>query len=258
MPVFSALSYNVHECVGMDGRRDPCRIADVIKESGADIIGLQEVHSESDGRVESHQMNYLASCCGLRAVPGRFLMRKSGEYGNVLLTRFKILNVERLDLTMPGREPRGAIDADVEIGGDAVRVIVTHLGLRPHERRFQANRLLAALSVERTRMVILLSDFNEWLPSGRALRHLEDRFGKNKRLPTFPSPFPLFGLDRIWVSPPSALIDVSCVRTPLTRIASDHLPLIATIRTPEPEVVGRKVRDHRLDLSRVGSLGEEK
>jgi endonuclease/exonuclease/phosphatase family metal-dependent hydrolase len=233
MPLISALSYNIHECVGWDGRRDPCRIADVIKESRADIVGLQEVHSESDGRVESHQMNYLASCCGMQAVPGGFSMRRNGKYGNVLLTKFKILNVERLDLTMPGREPRGAIDADLEIGGEAVRVIVTHLGLRPSERRFQATRLLTALSDERTRMVILLSDFNEWLPGGRPLRWLEARFGKNKLMKTFPAPFPLFGLDRIWVSPPSALVDVSCFRTPLTRIASDHIPLIATIQRPE-------------------------
>jgi endonuclease/exonuclease/phosphatase family metal-dependent hydrolase len=238
MPVFSALSYNIHECVGWDRRRDPCRIAEIIKESNAAIVGLQEVHSESDGRVESHQMNYLASCCGLEAVPGRFLMRKNGEYGNVLLTRFKILNFEQLDLTIPGCEPRGAIDADLDIGGETVRVIVTHLGLRPSERRFQATRLLSALSDERTRMVILLSDFNEWLPGGRPLRWLEARFGKNKLMKTFPAPFPLFGLDRIWVSPPSALVDVSCFRTPLTRVASDHLPLIATIQTPEPKILG--------------------
>jgi endonuclease/exonuclease/phosphatase family metal-dependent hydrolase len=233
MPTFSALSYNIHECVGFDRRRDPCRIGEVIKESGADIAGLQEVHSESDGRVESHQMNYLAACSGLQAVPGRFLMRRNGEYGNVLLTKFKILNVELLDLTMQGREPRGAIDADLEIGGEPVRVIVTHLGLRPSERRFQVSRLLDALSVERTRMVILLSDINEWLPRGRSLRWLEERFGKSKLMKTFPAPFPLFGLDRIWVSPPSALVDVSCFRTPLTRVASDHIPLIAKIQTPE-------------------------
>jgi endonuclease/exonuclease/phosphatase family metal-dependent hydrolase len=238
MPVFSALSYNIHECVGWDRRRDPCRIADVIKASRTEIVGLQEVHSESDGRVESHQMNYLADCTGLQAVPGRFLMRRNGEYGNVLLTKFRILNVERLDLTMPGREPRGAIDADLEIGGEAVRVIVTHLGLRPSERRFQVSRLLDALSVERTRVVVLLSDINEWLPRGRPLRWLENRFGKNKLMKTFPAPFPLLGLDRIWVSPPSALLDVSCFRTPLTRVASDHIPLIAKIRMPEAEILG--------------------
>ncbi|MGH7769992.1 MAG: endonuclease/exonuclease/phosphatase family protein [Candidatus Binatia bacterium] len=238
MPLFSALSYNIHECIGWDRRRDPCRIADVIKESRADIVGLQEVHSESDGRVESHQMNYLAASCALQAVPGRFLMRRNGEYGNVLLTKFKILNVERLDLTMPGREPRNAIDADLEIGGEAVRVIVTHLGLRPSERRFQVTRLLDALSVERTRMVILLSDINEWLPFGRPLRWLEARMGKHKVMKTFPAPFPLFGLDRIWVSPASALIDVSCFHTPLTRVASDHIPLIAKVRMPEPEILG--------------------
>ncbi len=145
-----------------------------------------------------------------------------------------MLNVERLDLTMARCEPRGAIDADLEIGGETVRVIVTHLGLRPAERRFQVARLLAALSVERTRIVIVLSDFNEWLPSGRPLRWLEERFGKNKLMKTFPAPFPIFGLDRIWVSPPAALREVSCFRTPLTRVASDHLPLKATIALPEP------------------------
>jgi endonuclease/exonuclease/phosphatase family metal-dependent hydrolase len=238
MPVFSALSYNIHECVGWDRRRDPFRIAEIIKESNAAIVGLQEVHSESDGRMESHQMNYFAARTGLQAVPGRISARRNGEYGNVLLTKFRVLNVAQLDLTMPGCEPRGAIDADLDIGGEAVRVIVTHLGLRPSERRFQATRILTALSDERTRMVILLSDFNEWLPGGRPLRWLEARFGKNKLMKTFPAPFPLFGLDRIWVSPPSALVDLSCFRTPLTRAASDHLPLIATIQTPEPKILG--------------------
>jgi endonuclease/exonuclease/phosphatase family metal-dependent hydrolase len=87
--------------------------------------------------------------------------------------------------------------------------------------------------------VILLSDFNEWLPSSRPLRWLEERFGKNNHIKTFPSPLPLLGLDRICVSPSSALLGVSCLRTPLTRVASDHLPLIANIQTPEPEVLGQ-------------------
>ena len=232
MQFFSVLSYNIHECVGLDRRRDPSRIAQIIKESGAQIIGLQEVYSDSSGAEELHQMNYLAAVTGFQAVPGPSLERRNGHYGNVLLTSCKVLAVDKLDLSYPGREPRGAIDADLEINGEAVRVIVTHLGLLPAERRFQVKKLLTAISDQRTRVVILLSDFNEWLPTGRSLRWIHTRLGKTALVRTFPAKFPVFALDRIWVSPSSTLVKLHCLRTPLTRIASDHLPLRATMQTP--------------------------
>jgi len=231
MQLFSVLSYNIHECVGLDRRRDPSRIAQIIKESGAQIIGLQEVYSDSSGAEELHQMNYLAAVTGFQAVPGSSLERRNGHYGNVLLTSCKVLAVDKLDLSYPGREPRGAIDADLEIDGEAVRVIVTHLGLLPAERRFQVKKLLTAISDQRTRVVILLSDFNEWLPTGRSLRWIHTQLGKTALVRTFPAKFPVFALDRIWVSPSSTLVDINCLRTHLTRIASDHLPLRATMQT---------------------------
>ncbi|MGH7795658.1 MAG: endonuclease/exonuclease/phosphatase family protein [Candidatus Binatia bacterium] len=234
MQDFSVLSYNIHECVGLDRRRDPARIARIIKESGAQIVGLQEVHSDSSGAEQLHQMNYLAAATGLQAVPGPSVERRNGHYGNVLLTSCKVLDIQKLDLSYLRREPRGAIDADLDIDGEPVRVIVTHLGLRPAERRFQVKKLLTALSKKRTRIVILLSDVNEWLPTGRSLRWLHTHLGKTALVRTFPSRFPIFALDRIWVSPPAALNDLCCFHTPLTRIASDHLPLKATIRAPVP------------------------
>ena len=116
MQQFSVLSYNIHECVGTDGRRDPSRIARILKESGADIIGLQEVHSDLTGGddEELHQMDYLAKSTGFQAVAGTALQRRNGDYGNVLLTNRRIVNVRKLDLSIRGREPRGAIDADLE------------------------------------------------------------------------------------------------------------------------------------------------
>ena len=230
MEVFSVLSYNIHECVGSDQRRNPARIAEVIKESGAQIIGLQEVHSDPSGAEELHQMNYLAAATGLRAIPGPAVERRNGHYGNVLLTSARVLAVHNLNLSYPGREPRGAIDADLELCGATVRVIVTHLGLLPAERRFQVRKLLLALSEPRAPLVILLSDFNEWLPIGRSLRWIHTRLGKCALLRTFPAVLPVFALDRIWVAPAAALVNVSCVRTPLTRVASDHLPLKALVR----------------------------
>jgi endonuclease/exonuclease/phosphatase family metal-dependent hydrolase len=232
MPILTALSYNIHECVGVDKRRDPRRIASVVKDSGAQIVGLQEVHSDASGADELHQMNYLASATGLEAVPGPALERRNGHYGNVLLTSGKVRAVQKLDLSFSGREPRGAIDADVEFDGEILRVIVTHLGLLPSERRFQVRKLLTALSEKRTRVVVVLSDFNEWLPTGRSLRWIHTQLGKTALVRTFPSRFPIFALDRIWVSPPAALSELNCFRTPLTRVASDHLPLKANIRVP--------------------------
>ena len=232
MQVFSVLSYNIHECVGSDRQRNPARIAEVINRSGAQIIGLQEVHSDASGAEELHQMNYLAAATGLQAIPGPAVERRNGHYGNVLLTSYKVLAVHNLNLSYPGREPRGAIDAELEIGGAIVRVIVTHLGLRAPERRFQVRKLLLALSEPRAATVIILSDFNEWLPTGRSLRWIHTRLGKTALVRTFPAAFPLFALDRIWVSPPAALVKVSRVRTPLTRIASDHLPLKGVIQSP--------------------------
>lgn len=231
MSVISVLSYNIHECVGLDRRRDPARIAEVIKLSGAQIVGLQEVHSDSSGEDHLHQMNYLSAATGLQAVAGPAVERRNGHYGNVLLTGYKVLGVQKLDLSYAGREPRGAIDADLDIGGEPVRVIVTHLGLLPAERRFQVRKLLTALSEQRTRTVIMLSDFNEWLPTGRSLRWIHTHLGKTALVRTFPARFPVFALDRIWVSPAAALVELSCVRSRLSRLASDHLPLRATIKT---------------------------
>jgi endonuclease/exonuclease/phosphatase family metal-dependent hydrolase len=230
MSLVSVLSYNIHECVGCDGRRDPARIAEVIKQSGAQIVGLQEVHSDSSGEDELHQMNYLSTLTGMHAVAGPAVERRSGHYGNVLLTSCKVLAVHKVDLSYRSREPRGAIDADLEINGEPVRVIVTHLGLVTRERRFQVRKLIEILKQQRTRIVLLLSDFNEWLPLGRPLRWIHTELGKTGLVRTFPSRFPLFALDRIWVSPPAALSELCCYRTPLTRVASDHLPLKATIR----------------------------
>ena len=230
MPLIPVLSYNIHECVGCDGRRDPSRIAEVIKQSGAQIVGLQEVHSDLSGEDHLHQMNYLSAVTGLHAVAGPAVERRNGHYGNVLLTSCKVLALHKIDLSYRSREPRGAIDADLDIGGEPVRVIVTHLGLLPAERRFQVRKLLDILKHKRTRIVLLLSDFNEWLPTRRALHWIHTELGKTALIRTFPSRFPIFALDRIWVSPPAALTELSCCRTALSRVASDHLPLKAVIR----------------------------
>jgi endonuclease/exonuclease/phosphatase family metal-dependent hydrolase len=223
-------SYNIHECVGGDGRRDPARIAAVLREIDADIIGLQEVDARPGEASESMQMQYLASTLGHHAVAGTTLLRAGGEYGNAILTRRPVLDVRRVDLTVYRREPRGALDVDLDIDGRTVRVLVTHLGLLPGDRRKQVRRLLDLLGDHPSDVVVLCGDINEWFAVGRPLRWLHARLGRTATVPTFPSAFPVFALDRIWVHPHGALAALTAHASPAARRASDHLPLLADIR----------------------------
>ena len=88
----------------------------------------------------------------------------------MLLTSWHVLDSRLLDLSVSGRDPHGAIDADLMIEGRPVRVIVTHLGLRAAERRYQVRRLLEALSKRQSRFIIVLGDINEWVLRSRPLR----------------------------------------------------------------------------------------
>lgn len=227
---FRAVSYNIHRCVGMDGRKDPGRVAEVIRELGADIVGLQEVDSKrgEDGRFEP--MQKLAKESGFHVIPGETVLRDDEHYGNLLLTGRRVRGeIRRLDLSLPGREPRGAIDVDLDLEGEPIRVLVTHLGLRPRERRVQVRKLLDVLMVEPDRLTIVMGDINEWLPGSRTLRWLHGRLGRSPAPRTFPAFFPLFSLDRIWVWPRRALLSIRAHDSPTARSASDHLPLAADI-----------------------------
>jgi len=225
-------SYNIHQCVGTDGRRLPERVAAVLSEIDADIIGLQEVDARPDFGSESMQMQYLANALGLHAVAGPTILRQDGHYGNALLTRRPVLDVRHVDLTVYRREPRAAIDADLDVDGRVVRMLVTHLGLLPGERRTQVRRLLDVMGGSHPSALVLCGDINEWFDVGRPLRWLNARLGRTGHVSTFPAAFPVFALDRLWVNPRAALTRVAAHATKTARLASDHLPLVADLELP--------------------------
>jgi endonuclease/exonuclease/phosphatase family metal-dependent hydrolase len=223
-------SYNIHQCRGVDGRRDPRRIADVIHGLGADVIALQEVDSWPGTDGEPVQMEFLAHTVGLRAISGPTIERIDGHYGNALLTRLPIVDVAKLDLTVYRREPRGALDVRLDAGGGTLRVIATHLGLLPSERRYQVQRIIETVDEDDRTATVLLGDINEWFVAARALRWLHARFGPGGGGRTYPAWLPLFKLDRIWARPAEALAGFRVHLTSVTRRASDHLPVSASIR----------------------------
>jgi endonuclease/exonuclease/phosphatase family metal-dependent hydrolase len=222
-------SYNIHQCRGVDRKRDPRRIADVIHSLEADVIALQEVDSWPDARGEPAQMAFLAHTNGLSAISGPTIEREDGHYGNALLTRLPIVEVRKMDLTVYRREPRGALDVRLDARGAPLRVIATHLGLLPSERRYQVRRILEAVEEDDQTVTVLLGDINEWFVMGRPLRWLHARFGAGVGGRSYPSWCPILKLDRIWARPTQALGKFRVHTSPVTRRASDHLPVSATI-----------------------------
>jgi endonuclease/exonuclease/phosphatase family metal-dependent hydrolase len=110
-----------------------------------------------------------------------------------------------------------------------LRVVATHLGLRPAERREQVERILRLFSWKEDDRAVLMGDLNEWFLWGRPLRHLHRFFDETPALPTFPSSHPILSLDRMWAHPGTILKKLEVHKTPLARAASDHLPLVATL-----------------------------
>jgi len=229
MPTIRLASYNVHRAVARDRRLDPGLILGVLREINADVYALQEVEAHDTG---GDMLEYLAKGINASPIAGTTMLRHDGHYGNGLLARCHcIVRTELVDLSWREREPRGAISADLDFGdGHLLKVVATHLGLRPAERREQVERLLQLFTWNEQERAVLMGDLNEWFLWGRPLKKLHEYFDETPAVPTFPSGRPMFALDRLWTHPGSILRDLKPHVSPLARLASDHLPLVAEIQ----------------------------
>jgi len=222
-------SYNVHGFVGVDGKRDVVRIANVLRSLDADVIALQEVTFEGSPEQATEPVEFLAELSGFTSVCAPIQRHDGLPFGNALLTKLPMTGTRRICLSYPFREPRTALEVSIDTGERPLRVIATHLGLRPAERRFQVRRILEHVAGDEHSVTVLLGDFNEWFLVGRPLRWLHARFGRGAAVRTYPSRFPLFALDRIWVHPRRALTRFDAHFTQEARYASDHLPVVAQV-----------------------------
>lgn len=238
------VTYNVHKCRGLDRRVRPSRIASVLRETGGDIIALQEVVSirETPQR-ERNQAHYIAEELGFHYCIGENRKHNGGAYGNVVLSRWPLRLVHNYDITWRGREPRGCLRVDIELQTDGdnvhlLHVFNVHLGTAFVERRGQGRRLLSEDILRHPSLKgarIVLGDFNEWthglasrllgaeLESADVRRHLP-------RARTYPGPFPFLHLDHIYYDSSLELERMTLHRTLTALVASDHLPLVADFR----------------------------
>jgi endonuclease/exonuclease/phosphatase family metal-dependent hydrolase len=225
-------SYNVHKCVGVDGRFDPGRIANVIREIGPDVLALQEADSRFGERRGLLDLGWMEREAGLLPVPIGGVSKAHGWHGNVLFFREGVVR-DVHPLRLPGLEPRGALMTELELkDGTVLRVIAAHLGLLNRSRQQQARMILDILSSRDDHPTLLMGDLNEWRLGDRSsLNSLAKTFrGMPAAVPSFPSRLPVLALDRIMSNRPDLIDAVKVHDSALARVASDHLPIKALIR----------------------------
>jgi endonuclease/exonuclease/phosphatase family metal-dependent hydrolase len=222
-------SYNIHKAVGLDGRRDPERIIAVLRELHADVIALQECDRRFGDR-ESVLPKALLEETPWRAAPVARRPRSLGWHGNALLVRKDIAIEVAEPLPLPTLEPRGAIRADLAIQGWRLRVLGAHLDLSGLRRREQIRAMLRHCErCDAACPTVLMGDFNQWGRSRGALREFIAPWQALAIGNSFPSRRPIAPLDRIVHSGEWDCHNVAVHHSALAAVASDHLPVRATL-----------------------------
>lgn len=194
----------------------------------ADVVALQEVGSVPQAKGSDIFRDLLQGWCDWASAEAKTLRTAHGDYGHVLLSKWPLVSVRRLDLSVPLREPRMALLATVRSPKfGELFVAAAHLGLAAWERREQLIRLRTAIDGAGVQPIIVLGDFNQIRRRGFAERILCPPLKPVAPRPTYPSWRPFFPLDRIWCGEP---LVIAGSRTPTEHARlSDHLPLLAHV-----------------------------
>ncbi len=221
-------SYNMRKARGLDQRRDPGRIIDVINGLGAQVVALQEADRRLGERPAALARRMIEDETDFEVVPVAETEVSLGWHGNAVLVHksAKVQNVTRIAL--PGLEPRGAVRVDFE---DGLALVATHLGLLRSSRRQQLERIRHALG--ETERAVIVGDFNEWRMD-RGLEPLAARYDVLSPGHSFHAARPVAALDRLAHTRDLEIRDAGVDQTPLARRASDHLPIWADLQNPAP------------------------
>lgn len=240
-PHLRVMTYNVHSCLGMDGKISTHRIARVIERYDPMIVGLQELDALRPRSRKEEQAQLIADELGMHVSYFPVFRPGTELYGDAILSRvpIEVVRAAQLDTDSHEREPRGAIWVRFQLEGARINFINTHFGLGRFERVAHAADLMGENwigGIELDEPIILAGDFNTF-PNTFPYRTLVSRLHdaqilmRNFRpLKTFSVASPIFRIDHIFVSGHFDVHRIQVPRNHLTRIASDHLPLIADLK----------------------------
>ncbi len=234
--VLRVMTYNVHACIGLDGKHSPERLARVIARYAPDVVALQELdrnRARTDGVDQAHA---IARALDMEYHFHPSFLVEDGAYGNAVLSRLPARLVKAAGLPRTGRrEQRGALWVEVDHAGGKVQILNTHLGLSGRERRVQCRALLgpdwlgdgACLGP-----VVLCGDFNA-MPGSRAYAELTVGLQDAQRASSGPGPRKTYQrvgrIDHVFTTPGMGVMRTFVPHTRLARMASDHLPLVADL-----------------------------
>lgn len=236
------MTYNVHSCVGIDGRHSPKRIARVIGRYQPDIVALQELDIGRKRTGEVDQPHLIAKELEMLYHFHPAIEVAEERYGNAVLSRYPIELVRAMKLPrLASRlklESRGAVWVSVKIGNIRLQVINAHLSFYGPECRHQAKALIGPEWLAHPRCadpVILCGDFNSlpntnpWRTLNGKLRDVQRSLDEHRPLATWFGRYPLGRIDHIFVSPGIKVSAIEVPNTKLDKLASDHLPLIVDL-----------------------------
>ncbi len=234
------LTYNVHGCLGMDGKISTQRIARLIDQFEPGLVALQELDANRPRSGGEEQAHAIAHELGMHLSFYPVFVQGTEHYGDAVLSRWPIetIRMDQLASDSVDREPRGAIWLRVHFDGIPIHFFNTHFGLGRFQRVAHMTDLLGQKwigGVELNEPIILCGDFNmlpKTLPYRAVVSRLHDVQNEIKNFrpqTTFATASPIFRIDHIFVSGHFKVRRVQVPRNHLTRLASDHLPLIADL-----------------------------
>jgi endonuclease/exonuclease/phosphatase family metal-dependent hydrolase len=224
-------SYNIHKGIGLDRRRNPERVLEVLREIDADVIALQEADRRFGSRERVIPHHLLDGHSDWQPVDFGMRAASMGWHGNVILHRKTARVTARGPIHLPSLEPRGAVRADLHTHHDErLRVVGMHLDLSGLWRRRQAAAIIAHVAgCTEKHPTVLMGDLNEWSGAAGCLRDFGRDFAMAPTGPSFHSRRPVGRLDRIMVSHELRIVDCGVHASPAARAASDHLPIWAVV-----------------------------
>ena len=263
-PIVKVMSFNIAHGLGMDGIVDLEKTAEVIEDSCAAIIALQEVDRYfSDRSSFVDQVEWLSERLGMYAAYGANMNfapedseRPNRQYGNMILSKYPIKYVENHLLTQVycpfgNNEQRGILEAVIEVDGSYLSVFNTHLALKDNELAVSIDEILAIVGKSHFPRIIAgdfnASSSNVHIP--KLSRQFKDAFLKMKRGDAYTYPAPYVNKETEEVFWPATRIDyifsdseVEVVQTAVIETAvSDHLPIVADMVLADVKV-GSKER----------------
>ena len=247
---FTILSLNIHKGFALGPKRLVLnKIRDCLRESGADIVFLQEVVGDNQRHQKDlaawpseSQLEFLADSVWHHHAYGKNAIYQHGHHGNAILSAQPFVQWDNIDASIHQFSQRGFLHGTIS---ENIHLICVHLGLLENERKLQTSHLIEYINrtIPDNEPFILAGDFNDW--RGTAHKRLiaqlnvkevhECAHGRVAR--TYPAFLPMLSMDRIYVR--GFHIEL-CHSTAGDhwRDFSDHKALIATVQLTPQESKG--------------------